>query len=142
MKCKDLQPFLLQDLHTFDQTEEGWRSLPSVEAAEVIQSYIKNHNFPDPLYPHLGVGLLWFHAGQNWAFSGYNIHAMGCFKKAVDNPWNTNEWVRYVTATYAFFIKDRDLFDVARVGAMNSGILDEMGRNWELPYAEVYTKSH
>ena len=138
----DKTVFLKMDAYEFDQTPTGWRSLPDREAAKLLEEYIEHYPFgiPQRESEPLDVGLLWFHAAQNWAFAEETENAIRCLQESLQsyNPKTNDSWLCYVQATLAFLAKDRDTFDRVRLGAANEEVLNRLSEDWGGTYSKVY----
>src|SRR5580704_17246808 len=95
--------------HEFDQSSDGWRKIMGhSKQAEMIRTYLDEYsegktwkeNVPDgkTVDPYL----LWWHAGQCFAFDHKYDQAIECMSKSKDFIDSDIEWERYVDATIAF----------------------------------------
>jgi hypothetical protein len=99
LKDAKIKEMLKMNYDEFDQSERGWRSLSSQDAAKLIDQYLK---ISSPL-KHEKTNL-YFHAGQLYAFIGDYQTALTRFRlsKCVsNNSWELS-WNAYVDATVAF----------------------------------------
>lgn len=107
-----------QDLKTFDQKPEGWRSVamqgPACQpvVADLIAEYRKLH--PD-LLANPNAYLLFWHEGQARAAAGQDEQALALFEQSrgPDHPL-FKVWGLYVDATIAFIRRDRPSLQKAR----------------------------
>ncbi len=100
------QAMLKMDFWEFDQSDQGWRSLDVINAAALIDIYIKSCA---KLQPY-DKASLYFHAGQIYAEVGDYKTAIERFQlsKHQPNSWVEKGWNAYVDATIAFLKNDRD----------------------------------
>ena len=126
-------PMYGMDFHTFDQSREGWRSLPPKEHSKVISGYIrKNRKKLEP--EHLKV-LNW-HLGQSHAVQGNDKMAVRHMQKSKNDD---EQWNRYVDASTAFIKKDKEAFDRHSAGEnFNRETLDRLGKNFGKNYGDAY----
>lgn len=120
--------FLQMSPWKFDQSAKGWRILSKRghhrEAAIVIVAYISHYYdestkcfmFPHKMEgePNPHVGLLWFHAGQMYAYAGQNADSLHAFTQAITSGWPLTAgpgWSEYASAHVAFLKGDVDALD-------------------------------
>lgn len=146
--------FIRQDLETFDQKPEGWRSLVgpmgdhcSFEAAELIDIYHLEHF--TPVRPQ-GWSQLYWHSGQNYAAAGaaYYQIAISRFLASKVPPEQDDpefKWNPYVDGSVAFLKKDLPTLKAARnqmKGAtkalMNIRVLDRFIKCFNRSYWDAY----
>lgn len=149
--CKKEGPLGL-DFSTFDQSPgAGWRQLAEsgsfLEAATLIDSYIKKHkNFNESQ-----TTILYFHAGQMYAFADDYRTAIDRFKRsayAQEPPQLPLRWNAYVQATIAFLSKDLDQLkecrkEIAEGPALqgekgNLDVVDRLIEHFGEPYSKAY----
>lgn len=121
-----------QNFNQFDQSQKGWRSLPSEKDQEAaIRLYnTKNTNANTTTKWHLG---------QVQALRGKLKPAqtnMNASKDPRDPQWN-----RYVDATTSFLKKDKDFFERAanpKFPNYNKPTIDRLRKNFDKSYKEAY----
>jgi hypothetical protein len=126
-------PMYGMDPHTFDQSDEGWRSLPEKEQSRVISGYIrKNKKKLEPQH----LSMLHWHLGQSHAVQGNNKMAIRHMEKSKNDD---DQWNRYTDASIAFIKGDKDAFDKHSAGEnFNRETLDRLGKNFGKSYKEAY----
>lgn len=134
------QDFLSQDPWTFDQTSQGWRSLPLNKQAEVLELYIRNHvqngKFKNMPNSRIEPGILMWHLGQILAFQDKNDLAIKWMNSSKNSD---SDWNNYVDATVTFIKKDKKTFDnINIVSNNNSQTLLKLKNNWNKFYKDVY----
>lgn len=143
-----------QDFQTFDQSPLGWRQLAkgdnstSLEIAQLIDAY--HLDKMETLTSHQR-GILYFHAGQNYAFAQLPELSLRRFANSLNpgEPANPEfHWNDYVRATIAFMKKDRAQLEAAmgRLGssshfgdAINFAFVKRFERCFDFTYAEAYS---
>ena len=134
--------FLSQDPWTFDQTQEGWRSLSQPRAIAALRDYIGRYvrqgqfvNAPKGSRQLLPSTLYW-HLGQLLAMAGDNNSAVANMRASLGTD---TDWNNYVKATIAFLANNKMQFD-QYVGQpnMNKETIDRLAANWSKPYREAY----
>jgi hypothetical protein len=104
----DKAKMLAMDLHTFDQTAAGWRSMGErkgceIAGADLIAAYRAAYN--DAIAYDAQITILYWHEGQLRAIAGDYpdaIRAMEASRQADSEVWNL-----YVDGTIAFLHQDR-----------------------------------
>jgi hypothetical protein len=143
------------DFYAFDQSPgAGWRQLAEngrfLEAANLIDSYINKHKNLNESQ----MTILYFHAGQMYAFSDDYQTAIERFVKsayAQEPPELPLRWNAYVQATIAFLSKDLDRLkdcrkEIAEGPALegqkaNLDVVDRLIEHFEEPYSKAYRAS-
>jgi len=134
--------FLSQDPWTFDQTQEGWRSLSQPRAIAALKDYIGQYvrqgqfvNAPQGSRQLLPSTLFW-HLGQLLAMAGDNNGAVANMRASLGTD---SDWNNYVKATIAFLANNKKQFD-QYLGQpnMNKETIDRLAANWGKPYREAY----
>jgi len=103
--------YLSQDSFTFDQTEKGWRNLDNqgkyLEAAKLIEDYLKQNLKPINNQHKVSVQTIHFHAGQEYAMAGkqYYPRAIEHFAQAQKGR---PDWDLYVKGSIAFLQQDKN----------------------------------
>jgi len=136
--------YLTQDPYTFDQTDKGWRGLDSqekyLEAAELIESYLKDNEELIHNQDKVSMQTIHFHAGQEYAMLGkeYYQQAVEHLLQALKDK---HGWDLYVKGTVAFLQRDRDMLVVCasklRDAATNDPKLESNAELLENFLAEV-----
>jgi len=120
-----------------------------MEAAEAGQDYLARRT---DLSERLRTSVL-FHVGRNLAIAGRSDVAAVAALSAVRDDGGSDpafDWNAYVTGTWAFLTRNRDLLDAkrARLRALeghanltNARVLDGLARCFDKPYAEAATPS-
>ena len=148
------EAFLEMDYDTFDQTDNGWRSLAYEEryldAARLIDRYT-DANRDDLMSDE--VRLLDFHSGQMYAFANEYIRAVERFETSYKPPYPvgetdvfTSRWNAYIDATIAFLEGDLDALLAQRelmgqgesLEGSNRTVIDKLIENFGKPYSEAY----
>ncbi len=150
--AKQRPPELSLGYWAFDQKPgQGWRRLADAgnyrEAALLIANYLKHR---DDLKEWQGVNLQ-FHAGQMYAFAGYDAAALVAFRAALyskEPRASPIRWNAYVKATIAFLEKNRGeltkMRDEIAGGpegqgtALNLNVVDRLIANFDKSYADAY----
>jgi hypothetical protein len=113
----DVDGFLRQDFHNFDQSQEGWRKIASLEgceeaAADLISQYRSKHGLNvnkmtlgNENREYTNASTLYFHEAQLRAEIGHNSLAKDYFRLAMHESFG--DWNLYVKATLAFLEKDK-----------------------------------
>ncbi len=134
-----LSNFLQQDLHTFDQTPKGWRSLlrnnPTahdyIRVAQLIDQYIAT-NTP-------GDTTISWHAGQLYAFANDYRSAISRMEHSFDK--NDRQWSEYVQLTILFLQNNKQEF-VQLYSSLgdnfNKAVIDRLYQGFGKPYSKVY----
>ncbi len=151
--------FMKQDFYTFDQTQDGWRSLlkPQYEescylnAAKIIDDYIENNaQFKE----NTNKITLYFHSGQIYAL--LNMYDIAI--KRMENSYNPDEpkninnfdfhWNDYVCATIFFLKKDKpnlikksEFFSKStnQYDAINYKVIKNLIKYFDKTYKEAYS---
>lgn len=136
----NLTHMLLMDPWAFDQTAQGWRSLPLNKQAKILKLYIdkhiKNGEFTNSDNTKIDASILLWHLGQILAFQGNYQQAIKWMRlsKKTDSNWND-----YVDATIAFIKKDKKAFDKINIQLNNnSDTLIKLKNNWNKEYKDAY----
>lgn len=135
---------LNMDLWTFDQTQEGWRSLPPDLQIDALRAYVEGP-LRRPARPSKSGKrgdkntTIW-HLGQALAIRGgpgdkaQAVRWMKRSKKPDDDQWNN-----YVDATIAFLEDDRAAFEEHTSGEnYNSSTLERLRSGWGTSYSQAY----
>lgn len=118
---------------TFDQGDNGWRSLPEREQSRVISGYIRKNN---KKLESQHKSVLHWHLGQSYAVQGNNKKAIRHMSKSLGN---NDQWNKYAKASIAFIKKDKSEFDKHSSGEnFNKETLDRLGKNFEKSYKDAY----
>lgn len=142
MRAQELNPMLDLDPWTFDQTDQGWRSLPQPRAIATLRDYISKYvrqgqfvNAPKGNKTLLPNTLYW-HLGQLQAMAGDSASAVASMRSSLSGD---PDWDAYVKATIAFLANNRKAFD-QYVGQPNSNkeTIDRLAANWGKSYREAY----
>jgi hypothetical protein len=149
--CKKEGPLSL-DFKTFDQSPgAGWRQLAEngsfLEAAALIDSYAKKHKNLNESQ----TTILYFHAGQMYAFANDYETAIDRFKRstyAQESPQLPLRWNAYVQATIAFLNKDLKRLQECREEIAegptlqgekaNLDLVDRLIEHFDEPYSKAY----
>ena len=142
---EQLEKMLQLDPWTFDQTQQGWRSLPTEDQKiDAIRAYLSDPNSgKDKEFPGgkvLNKGIITWHLGQILAIRdnpGDKEEAIKWMKQSEepDDP----QWNNYVNATIAFLNNDRESFDEFAKGEnYNSSNLEGLRDGWGKSYKEAY----
>lgn len=144
----EAESLLQLDEDSFDQGENGWRTLNnrgphcSIPAGELILDYIARHR-GTLQREHLAH----WHAGQMFALAGEADRAMEQFRLSYRDGNETampaEVWNLYVDGTIAFFESDRDALEAARDALpeghhTNRDVLDGFLNCFGEPYAVAY----
>lgn len=139
-EINNLEHMLLMDPWTFDQTAQGWRSLPLHKQSEILKLYIdkhiKNGEFINSNSDKVDPSILIWHLGQILAFQSRYQQAINwmTLSKNKDSDWND-----YVDATIAFIKKDKKAFDKINIRINNnSDTLIRLKNNWNKEYKDAY----
>lgn len=132
------------DSWTFDQTQEGWRSLPRDLQIDALRAYIEGP-LRRPARPSRDGKrgdkntIIW-HLGQALALRGgpgdraQAVRWMKGCKSPDDDQWND-----YVDATIAFLEGDRAAFEEHASGEnYNSSTLERLRDGWGKSYSQAY----
>jgi hypothetical protein len=140
------------DFNTFDQSPgAGWRQLAEngrfLETAALIDRYIRKHKKLNESQ----TTILYFHAGQMYAFADDYATAVDRFKRstyAQEPPQLPLRWNAYVQATIAFLNEDLDRLkecrkEIAEGPALegekpNLDVVDRLIRHFGEPYSKAY----
>ena len=140
----DISRMLDMDPWTFDQTQEGWRSLPRELQIDAIKAYISGPLEgwlikPSRSGKHVGRSTIIWHLGQALAIRGGpgdGVGAVGWMKRCKDPE--DSQWNNYVDATIAFLESDRAAFEEHAMGEnYNSSTLERLRVGWGRSYGEV-----
>jgi hypothetical protein len=127
-------PMYNMDFHKFDQSPDGWRSLPEKEHSKVISGYIRKNG--DNLEPRHREILHW-HLGQTYAMKGNHKKAIRHMEKSINA--DDEQWNKYAKSTMAFIKGDRKEFDTHSSGENNNKeTLDRLRDNFDKPYRDAY----
>jgi hypothetical protein len=135
------QHMLAMDPWTFDQTSQGWRSLPLDQQARILKLYIdqhvKNGKFKNQAHNEkIDPSVLIWHLGQVLAFLNKNAIAI---KYMLMSRNSDSDWNNYVDATVAFIKKDKKAFDKIKIELNNnSEALIRLRDNWAKMYRDAY----
>ena len=141
----DISRMLDMDPWTFDQAQEGWRSLPRELQIDAIKAYISGPLEgwlikPSRSGKHVGRSTIIWHLGQALAIRGGpgdGVGAVGWMKRCKDPE--DSQWNNYVDATIAFLESDRAAFEENAMGENdNSSTLERLRVGWGKSYGEVY----
>jgi hypothetical protein len=94
--------------HEFDQTENGWRNLPALEAAELIEKYLELNS---DKFPEIGSPTIYtvrFHAGQCFASAGEEYYSKAVYWMRGAIGKNSPLWDPYVRGSIAFLERDTE----------------------------------
>jgi hypothetical protein len=130
------------DPWTFDQTDQGWRSLPQPRAISAIRDYISKYvrqgrfvNAPKGM-KKLDPRTLYWHLGQLLAMAGDRDSAVSAMRSSLgaDQDWND-----YAQATIAFLANNKPQFEkyVDRPNS-NSETIKRLAAGWGRPYKDAY----
>lgn len=151
---EERRELLLLSFAEFDQLAgEGWRKITDrghfTEAAELIESYLLSP--PYPLLPWQE-RVLYFHAGQNYAFDQHYHRAIPRFESSFNAEEDASSelaWNAYVGATLAFLKQDKPLLLSQRAllaaafpssgNQLNLKVVDRLIACFGQPYGEVYS---
>ena len=133
------------DLWTFDQTQEGWRSLPKDLQIDALRAYIDGP-LRLPARPSKSGELgdknttIW-HLGQALAIRGGpgdKVQAVKVMKRCNDVE-DDDQWNNYVNATIAFLKGDGKAFEKHASGKnYNSSTLERLRNGWGKSYSQAY----
>ncbi len=124
----------------------GWRGIEDdFQAAMIIDAYHLQHYDTLDLTQHR---MLYFHAGQSYAFAGINNLALDRFKKSImteEQQDYKERWNAYAQGTIAFIANDMDNLVAAKerlkqVDPGNNGtlvILENLIEGFGKPYHEL-----
>lgn len=135
------QHMLAMDPWSFDQTSQGWRSLPLNQQASILKLYIdrhiKNGKFKNPAFNEkIDPSVLIWHLGQILAFLNKNAIAI---KYMLMSKNSDSDWNNYVDATVAFIKRDKKAFDKINIQLNNnSETLTRLRNNWGKLYRNAY----
>ena len=132
------------DLWTFDQSPEGWRSLPKDLQIDALRAYIEGPlrlpARPSKSGKHGDKNTTIWHLGQALAIRGdpgdkaQAVQWMKLCKKPDDDQWNN-----YVDATIAFLKDNRTAFEEHASGEnYNSETLERLRSRWGDSYSQAY----
>jgi len=130
------------DPWTFDQTDQGWRSLSQPRAISAIRDYISKYvrqgrfvNAPKGM-KKLDPRTLYWHLGQLLAMAGDRDSAVSAMRSSLgaDQDWND-----YAQATIAFLANNKPQFEkyVDRPNS-NSETIKRLAAGWGRPYKDAY----
>ena len=125
----------------FDQSKNGWRSLPSlIEKENIIKQYIfknsKNGIFTRNQNKYLDITTLYFHLGQILAMQNKIGEAIPWFYKSIGDG---GDWDNYVKATIAFLRKDKINFEkYGNLVQQNKPTIQRLKQNFNLNYEKAY----
>ena len=133
------------DLWTFDQSPEGWRSLPKDLQIDALRAYIEGPlrlpARPSKSGKHGDKNTTIWHLGQALAIRGdpgdkaQAVQWMKLCKKPDDDQWNN-----YVDATIAFLKDNRTAFEEHASGEnYNSETLERLRSRWGDSYSQAYS---
>ena len=136
------------DLWTFDQSEEGWRSLPEDLQIDALRAYIegplRRPARPSKSGKHGDKNTTIWHLGQALAIRGdpgdkaQAVRWMKLCKKRSKSPYN-NQWNNYVDATIAFLEDNKAAFEEHASGEnRNSETLEQLRSRWGASYSQAY----
>ena len=137
------------DLWTFDQSEEGWQSLPPDLQIDALRAYIEGPlrlpARPSKSGKHGDKNTTIWHLGQALAIRGdpgdkaQAVTWMKLCKKRRKKPDN-DQWNNYVDATIAFLEDDREAFKTHASGKnYNSETLERLRSRWGDSYSQAYS---
>jgi hypothetical protein len=139
----DIEKMLEMDPWSFDQSPEGWRSLPSLDLQiTALRAYIErtlnsNRSFPGSRY--LRPEILKWHLGQVLAFSDKPEDREESKMWMRSSMNDDSEWNRYLLATIAFIENDRNAFDYYNKGKnLNKKTMNTLKKNWGKLYKDAY----
>ena len=132
------------DLWTFDQSEEGWQSLPPDLQIDALRAYIEGPlrlpARPSKSGKHGDKNTTIWHLGQALAIRGDpgdKAQAVRWMKRS-KNP-DDDQWDNYIDATIAFLEDDRTAFEEHASGEnYNSFTLGRLRSGWGEPYSQAY----
>ncbi len=133
------------DPYEFDQSQHGWRSLPTIQQKKnalqkYINFYIKNDQFLSSTpkgSKTLDVKVLYWHLGQIYAMLNQNDLGILYMNKSLSN--DDQEWNRYVFATIAFIKKDKISFEkMLKQNNYNMDTLNRLHLNFDKSYQDAY----
>ena len=118
----------------FDQSDNGWRSLPDKEHSRVISGYLrKNSNKLKPRHRDI---LNW-HLGQAYAMKDNTKRAIRHMEKSTQS--GDDQWNNYARATISFLKGDKENFDRYSSGQNNNKeTLDNLRNNFGKSYKDAY----
>ena len=137
------------DLRTFDQSEEGWRSLPPDLQIDALRAYIegplRRPARPSKSGKHGDKNVTIWHLGQALAIRGdpgdkaQAVQWMKrCKMKRCKSPYDV-QWNNYVDATIAFLEDNKTAFEVHASGEnYNSETLEQLRDGWGASYSQAY----
>ena len=139
-----ISKMLDMDLWTFDQTQEGWRSLPKDLQIDALRAYIEGPRRlparPSKSGKHGDKNTTIWHLGQALAIRGDpgdKAQAVRWMKRS-KNP-DDDQWDNYIDATIAFLEDDRTAFEEHASGEnYNSSTLERLRSGWGEPYSQAY----
>jgi hypothetical protein len=139
-----ISALLDMDPWTFDQTQEGWRSLPQDLQIDALSAYVEG-----PLRrparssksgKHVDKSTITWHLGQILATRGDpgdKAQAVGLMKRSLKD--DDSQWNDYVEATIAFLEDDRAAFEEHASGEnYNGDVLERLRHGWGKLYSQVY----
>lgn len=137
-KMLDMDPW------TFDQTQEGWRSLPRDLQIDALRAYadgpLRRPARPSKNGKHVDKNTIIWHLGQALAIRGgpgdraQAVQLMKLCKNPDDGQWND-----YVDATIAFLEDNRSAFEEHASGEnYNSSTLERLRDGWGKSYSQAY----
>ena len=133
------------DLWTFDQTPEGWRSLPEDLQIDALRAYIegplRRPARPSKSGKHGDKNTTIWHLGQALAIRGDpgdKAQAVQWMKLCNKSP-DDDQWNNYVDATIAFLGDDRAAFEKHASGEnYNRETLERLRSGWGTSYSQAY----
>ena len=133
------------DLWTFDQSEEGWQSLPPDLQIDALRAYIEGPlrlpARPSKSGKHGDKNTTIWHLGQALAIRGDpgdKVQAVQWMKRC-KSP-DDDQWNNYVDATIAFLEDDRAAFEEHAKGEnYNSKTLKRLRSRWGDSYSQAYS---
>ena len=132
------------DLWTFDQTQEGWRSLPKDLQIDALRAYIEGPlrlpARPSKSGKHGDKNTTIWHLGQALAIRGGPGDKAQAVRwmKSCKNP-DDDQRNNYVDATIAFLEDNKTAFEVHASGEnYNSETLEQLRDGWGASYSQAY----
>lgn len=138
---------LHMDPDSYDQSKNGWRSLPIKHQVKSLTTYLNTHaknktEWKDSAPKHptgetISPNFLRWHLGQVHAVMGHTAKALESMHQSSNTP--DKQWNKYAKATMAFLRKDRHSFDIYASGVnYNKETLYRLRRKWNKPYRLAY----
>ena len=135
---------LNMDLWTFDQTQEGWRSLPPDLQIDALRAYVEGplrlSARPSKSGKHGDKNTTIWHLGQALAIRGGpgdRAQAVRWMKRCKNH--DDDQWNNYVDATIAFLEDNRAAFEKHASGEnYNSSTLERLRSGWGTSYSQAY----